>query len=388
MAWFPERRGARSGWAFVAFFLGAIILAMAADTVQLRDVDPELDELTGKDLTSVTDVDQALVSEMVEEDGLDVTQDQLDDLYTGTGKSGKRLNTLEKVQDGVYARYDPALAMVAVGITAMVMCLVAGAFLSTPPTGWTPDGWEPSDGGLSLEMTYKTKELLSDRVFIQLWLIMAAGTSVGLMFTYHFQGLGIYFGTNAPEAQTALLLFLMGGAIGAFIAGYLGDGITVPTTMFIFLLIQTLLLLVLIELVENAYHLYWTMGAYGACFGAIMALFPPAAADYFGARGFVRNYGLLLTGMALAAILGIIAVAVLTRNSGNYTTSLFLVTAPTLLGVFLAFVTKDPEKKLRAAARREAMEGELGLAAEEVREKKKSKKKKAKKRKRKKKRGR
>ncbi len=382
MRWFPEKRATRSGWSMAAFFIGGIIMSGVAAGLMAQGVEGDVVATTTSDFDDIHEVDQNTLSDLAE-DG-DIPQDDVDDLRAGVG--GKRQDTLTDLQNTAYSQYNTMYALAALGVIVIVLCLMGASFLENPPRGWTPEGWGPADGGLSLEMTYKYGELIHDRIFIQLWFMLAGGSAMGLMMLFHMGGFGLSMDASAAEAGTMLYVFMLGGAVGAIIGGVLGDRLSVPTTLFFFFLFQAIMLMVLMDKVGSTYGLFWATGAYGAVFGAIMALFPAATADYFGTKGFVKNYGLLMSAMGAAALFGILLVALLVRDDGNYEGAMFMVTAPVMVTALLAFVTKDPEKKLRAAARREAMEGELAMAEVEVRARKKERKKKAKKRKRKKKR--
>ena len=76
----------------------------------------------------------------------------------------------------------------------------------------------------------------------------------------------------------------------------------------------------------------------GACFGALMGIFPGFTADEFGQRNNTVNYGILFFGFALSGMLGPQVASWVMSGTGSYRSAFLIAAVVALAGFALTFL--------------------------------------------------
>ena len=76
----------------------------------------------------------------------------------------------------------------------------------------------------------------------------------------------------------------------------------------------------------------------GACFGALMGIFPGFTADEFGQRNNTVNYGILFFGFALSGMLGPQVASWVMSGTGSYRSAFLSAAVVALAGFALTFL--------------------------------------------------
>ena len=87
---------------------------------------------------------------------------------------------------------------------------------------------------------------------------------------------------------------------------------------------------------------YVAAALFGLGIGGILTLLPTAWADYFGRKSFGAIRGLAVTAQALAQAIGPLLSAALRDATGDYTASLYTLSALAVAGVAAALVARKP----------------------------------------------
>ena len=206
------------------------------------------------------------------------------------------------------------------GIAFLVIVCALAQILKAPPTGYSaekpviPAGAEAGTNQPVKKENFTPSEMLKTPQFYMLWFMYACGAGAGLMVISVAKKV-----VNAQIADTLTLVALIGLALGngggRIVAGTLSDKMGRKATLFMYLIIQAVCLLLLSQAKEgsalaSAPVLIVLYALIGANYGANLALFPSFTKDYYGPTNFGMNYGLVFTawgvgGFMLAKLAGV-----------------------------------------------------------------------------------
>jgi len=143
-----------------------------------------------------------------------------------------------------------------------------------------------------------------------------------------FQTLSAYRGFDASFATTLLVITGMSNAFGRIVIPVVSDKIGNERTILVLMLITTLASTALIFVSGSLFVVM--VALIPMCFGASLSIFPLLTADYFGIRNLGSNYGAIMIGFAVSALIlpGVIGIL------GGYTPRFVAVAILSALGIF------------------------------------------------------
>jgi MFS family permease len=182
------------------------------------------------------------------------------------------------------------------GIGFLVVVVGLAQFLKAPPAGYVPAGEPPKINNSGKKEDFLPREMLRTWQFYLLWFMYACGAGAGLMVISIAKKLGKASGVGVA-AVTGLAI---GNGAGRIIAGILSDKIGRKATMFIFFVMQAIVVVLLAIAAKrgdmSASTLIVILSALvGANYGSNLSLFPSATKDFYGLKNFGMNYGLVFT---------------------------------------------------------------------------------------------
>jgi MFS transporter, OFA family, oxalate/formate antiporter len=192
--------------------------------------------------------------------------------------------------------------MLVFGIAFLIVVCALSQFLKDPPAGYVPAG-SPAKGSAAAKSVDRSwKDMLSTSQFYVLWLIYFAGAGAGLTF--------ISFCSDLAKKSLGDLAFLavavlaVGNAGGRIFAGIISDKMGRQSTIFLFLMIQAVVVFVLYLVQAGAGWPLMLLIVFliGANYGANLSLFPSITKDYFGLKNFGVNYGFMFTAWGVAGL--------------------------------------------------------------------------------------
>lgn len=162
-----------------------------------------------------------------------------------------------------------------------------------------------------------------ERVRVLLWLGYGSAVTAGLMVIGHAYGIAIWLSLDANLATWATTIVAFGNMLGGFSAGYYADRLSSRVLLRWLPLFTALGLLLLVMPFSSTWILaFVALGVVGYCYGAIIAVYPVAVTDIFGALAAPRIYGQVFTAWGLAGLLGPWASGWLFDQTGSYLTAL------------------------------------------------------------------
>jgi len=234
------------------------------------------------------------------------------------------------------------------GIAFIIIIVVASLFVTAPPAGYKPAGWNPPEqaaGGNALG--YTPGGMVKTAKFWVIWLMYAVGCMAGLMIIGHASPIGQEQIMITPEvAAGAVALLSIANTGGRLLWGFISDKIGRYNALILMYILTGVMLLLL----SNAGS-YWVfvvaiMGV-GLSYGGFLGVFPSITADYFGAQHLGINYGVMFTAFGLAAFIGPSLGATIREASGDYSMAFIIASCLSIAGVLLALYTKWSLKRSR-----------------------------------------
>lgn len=212
-------------------------------------------------------------------------------------------------------------AILILGIVFLVAVVVGAQFLSAPPAGYKPEGWNPPQtASASAKVDYSWKEMLATPQFYLLWLTYFAGCTAGLMIIMNASTIWQSFAAAATSTGTsfdaaifdgiktagaaAVSIIAIFNAVGRIVWGKFSDAIGSRTkTLIIMFVICAVAMLLLDNLTTYPLFIIGT-GIIALCFGGYLALYPAITADYYGTKSVGVNYGFVFTAYGAGGLFG------------------------------------------------------------------------------------
>lgn len=283
-------------------------------------------------------------------------------LVTGIAVAGFGAGAFIFTQVGKFfiTEYGLDSAFLYLGLIFLAM-IVGGSFLLiNPPAGWLPKGYVPpvNTNGANNKVDFGWRETIRTRSFVMLWLMFALAATAGLMLISNTKNVAKYLDPDegamvVAQAQTIagiLALFNGGGRIAW---GKISDKLGRTSTMKLMYLTQGIVLVAAAGFcyLQPAGDILPFLGLtalaslVGFCFGGNFALMPSTTSDYFGAKNFGMNYGLVFTGYGVAGVLGGLIPGVLAGAGSGFVWVFLAVGVASFAAFGVAMFTRAPEVK-------------------------------------------
>ncbi len=182
---------------------------------------------------------------------------------------------------------------------------------------------------------------LLQRVRILLWLSYGAGVIAGLMIIGHAYALARWLALSPSAVSIAPVAVAAGNMIGGFAAGFLADKVNSGTVLQ-WLPAGSIVGLALLGWATGDVSGLAGLSLVGLCYGALIAVYPVAVADIYGATAAPRIYGQIFTAWGVAGLLGPWVSGWLFDQWGSYLPSLIIaigVSALSAVAVWLCYRT-------------------------------------------------
>jgi OFA family oxalate/formate antiporter-like MFS transporter len=206
---------------------------------------------------------------------------------------------------------------IAFGIAYFVLVEIGSIWMTFPPDGYKPEGWNPPQASSSKQVagsvTLTSMEMLRTPQFYLILLTFAFGASaglmsIGLMKLWPMEALQAH-GIGAEEASAAATLamavfFALCNGLGRILWGMISDKIGRKISIIIMAATQGVFVYLFQFMAGNEYTLYLFAMLIGFNFGGNFALFPTITADTFGTKYVGMNYGWVFLAYAIGGIFG------------------------------------------------------------------------------------
>ncbi|MHC1696074.1 MAG: OFA family MFS transporter [Eubacteriales bacterium] len=186
----------------------------------------------------------------------------------------------------------------AIGVLFLVICVLCSLLISNPPAGWVPAGFKAK--AATTRRHYKTSEMLGTKQFYLIAFSMFFILSAYFIVNPMFISLGMERGLSEDFAVLGVMITGIASATGRLTFSWLSDLIgrkgavlSVIAVTFVFALLLT----------------FATGGLYIVCiaaiafaFGGSAGVYPALTADNFGTKFGGLNYGCVMVGFGVSAL--------------------------------------------------------------------------------------
>lgn len=229
----------------------------------------------------------------------------------------------------------------------LVVCTIGGIFIVNPPEGYLPEGYiAPKTSTGNEENDFTPGQVLKSPQFYILTLAMMLACMGGLMMIGFAKPIAIAK-DMASTATVGVLIISICNSFGRLFWGWISDRLGGKTTIII-LLAGTSCLSLFVNL-ATSYFIYILIGLIGFLYGGFLSTFPSYTADLFGSKHMATNYGMVLVGFGLGAIVSSY-IAGHFKNKAvediNLMFPAFVIAAiAAVIGILLIVFIKRPKKK-------------------------------------------
>ncbi len=198
------------------------------------------------------------------------------------------------------AEHGEMKTFMVLSIIFAVVCTICGFFLKNPPEGYAPKGYVASTTNKNVTQNdYSVIEVLKMPQFYLVTISLALASMGGLMMIGFAKPIAV--AKNMAETATmGVLIISLCNSGGRLFWGYISDKIGRKNAIMI-LLAGTGILSLLVNMAVG-YSIYILIAFIGFFYGGFLGTFPVLTADLFGQKNMATNYGLVLIGFGVGAV--------------------------------------------------------------------------------------
>ncbi|WP_305792012.1 OFA family MFS transporter [Halobacillus sp. Marseille-Q1614] len=247
------------------------------------------------------------------------------------------------VMDWLIGSVGIAMTFYILGASYFIIMILSSLYLSRPPKGWTPKGYNPDESKdiKSQDLAnLRAKESLKTLRFYYLWIMLFINVTCGIAVISAAKPLA----ENSVGMSTAAAATLV-GVMGVFNGlGRLGwasasDYIGRANTYIIFFVLQ-IPLFILLPLTSSATLFVIYFGIIYTCYGGGFATIPAFIGDLFGTKELGAIHGYILTAWAAAGLAGPQFAALMNDVTGSYSSSMIYFAGLFAVALIVSILTK------------------------------------------------
>nr|WP_235001509.1 OFA family MFS transporter [Halobacillus sp. Marseille-P3879] len=253
------------------------------------------------------------------------------------------------VMDWLIGSVGIAMTFFVLGVSYFAIMILSSLYLSRPPEGWTPKGYNPdekTDVKSQDLANLRAKESLKTIRFYYLWIMLFINITCGIAVISAAKPLAentVGMGTAAAATLVGVMGVFNGlGRIGwASASDYLGRS----NTYIIFFVLQ-IPLFMLLPVTTSVTLFVIFFGVIYTCYGGGFATLPAFIGDLFGTKELGAIHGYILTAWAAAGLAGPQFAAIMNDMTGSYANSMIYFGMLFIVALIVAILTKvDIRKK-------------------------------------------
>lgn len=230
----------------------------------------------------------------------------------------------------------------AFGIMFMVICVLCSLRIDNPPEGYSPVGFAGAKKN-AVNKQYTTAEMLKTRQFYLITLSLLCILPSYFILNPLFVTLGEDRGLSAELAILGVMITGIASASGRLVTSWVSDLIGRKQALcgIIFITIASILTMI----VAQGVLFLVCIAAIAFSFGGSAGVYPAITADNFGTKHMGANYGCVMVGFGISALIFPIISNMLVK-SGVYTASFLLAAATCMIALVLVLLQKKPGEEI------------------------------------------
>ena len=238
------------------------------------------------------------------------------------------------------------------GILYLILVVAASQFLTNPPHGWIPEGWEPKTAvaRTATRIQYTVSQALRTPRFWLLWLLISLNTSAGITIISQASPLAQQqLHITEVAASSIVAIISVFNALGRVFWAWISDLIGRAQVYFTLFAIQVFLFFFLPGIHDIALFSIMVC-AIALCYGGGFGVMPSFAADYFGSAYIGGIYGWILLGWGFAAIPSPLWIAHVRETTGTYEYAIYGIGFVMLISLMFPLMAARITSRLREEA--------------------------------------
>ncbi|MGP4077649.1 L-lactate MFS transporter [Halobacillus sp. K22] len=247
-----------------------------------------------------------------------------------------------------------AMTFYILGASYFIIMILSSLYMSRPPEGWTPEGYDDSEEEDVDKMDLAfigAKEALKKKRFYYLWIMLFINVTCGIAVISAAKPIAENTVGMTSAAAASLVgimgLFNGGGRIAwATASDYIGRS----TTYLIFFALQ-IVLFILLPMTTSVTLFVIFFGIIYTCYGGGFSTIPAFIGDLFGTKELGAIHGYILTAWAAAGLVGPTFAAFMRDTVGSYESSLIYFAGLFVVALIVSILTKVDIRRLKANIR-------------------------------------
>lgn len=230
------------------------------------------------------------------------------------------------------------------GVIFIVVCVLGAQFISNPPAGYKPEGWNPPVAAAGkVVQNFTTPEMLRTPQFYIVTITLMLSCAAGLMVIPFAKVLGVKGGLSDAAATSGVMIISLFNSFGRLFWGAISDKLGRKNTVIGLLIIAGVSILFLAK--AQMYLILVLVAITAFAYGGYLGVFPALTADFWGLRNMGMNYGLVLLGFGVAAVASPFIAGYIQDVTGGFHISFLITSISSFLGAILIFFLKPPALK-------------------------------------------
>lgn len=189
------------------------------------------------------------------------------------------------------------LGVIFIGVT-----LSCSFLIKNPPKGYTVTGFVPQNKkNVFIQQDFTSLQMIKTVQFYIVTFTFLLACMAGLMMIGFAAPIAIGKGLTPQAAATGVMIIALFNSIGRVFWGWISDKMGRKNTLLLLLLITAGIIL-LVNIVSG-YMLLVLIAVIGFSYGGFLGVFPVLTAEYWGMKNMGANYGIIMLGFGLGAII-------------------------------------------------------------------------------------
>lgn len=236
-----------------------------------------------------------------------------------------------------------SIALYVLGLIYMTVIILSATYIEAPPVGFLPEGYKPGENkNIKADISnIDASDALKTKRFYYIWIMMFINISCGIALISAASPL-IQLKLSYTPMQAAAIVGLIGvfNGIGRILWSGASDYLGRANTYIIFFAFQTIAFYFLPKLSSELtflFILFTVMTMYGGGFATL----PAFLGDLFGTKQLGAIHGLILSGWALAGVVGPSIYDVVMEKTGSLDDTLVIFSGFFVVALIVSLLMKQ-----------------------------------------------
>jgi OFA family oxalate/formate antiporter-like MFS transporter len=227
----------------------------------------------------------------------------------------------------------------------LVICTFGGLCIKTPPKDFLPEGYTPpAPGATNANVDFSPGKMLKTPQFYMLTITFMVASMGGLMMIGFAKPIAVAKGL-AATASIGVTVVSVFNAAGRLFWGWASDRLGRKKTLII-ILSGTAVFSLLVNL-ATGYLIYGLIAFIGFFYGGVLGTFPSMTSDMFGSKYAGTNYGLMMVGFGVGAVVSSYVAGYFKNLAANDINLMFpafvIASVAAAIGIVLLTLVKKPK---------------------------------------------